>query len=188
MKRRRKNGRRNGIRPAALSALAAACVLLAAAHFGCDISAEAALSRLAHSRAFLSCMTALEFGVRADTAEVYVPRTAAAARDENAEAPQSESVYVPAAPQNTAPVLSAADKAATLTINNDTDYEVDVAACLAEDTHIRAEGEGPQVLVFHTHASESYTPDAAFPYTPTEPERTTDTRYNVVRVLSLIHI
>lgn len=182
MKRRRKNGRRNGIQPAALSALAAACVLLAAAHFGCDISAEAALSRLAHSRAFLSCMTALEFGVRADTAEVYVPRTAAAARDENAEAPQSESVYVPAAPQNTAPVLSAADKAATLTINNDTDYEVDVAACLAEDTHIRAAGEGPQVLVFHTHASESYTPDAAFPYTPTEPERTTDTRYNVVRV------
>ena len=38
------------------------------------------------------------------------------------------------------------------------------------------------MLVFHTHASESYTPDAAFPYTPTETERTTDTRYNVVRV------
>ena len=152
MKRRRKNGRRNGIRPAALSALAAACVLLAAAHFGCDISAEAALSRLAHSRAFLSCMTALEFGVRADTAEVYVPRTAAAARDENAEAPQSESVYVPAAPQNTAPVLSAADKAATLTINNDTDYEVDVAACLAEDTHIRAAGERDARQLHHLRA------------------------------------
>lgn len=181
MKRRRKTRKRSGIRPAALVSLLTACVLLAAAHFGGDVSAEAALSRLAHSPGFLSCMTALEFGVRAEDAEVYVPRTAAAARDENAEEPQSESVYVPVQ-ENTAPVLSASDKAATLTINNDTDYEVDVAACLAEDTHIRAEGDGPQVLVFHTHASESYTPDAAFPYTPTEFERTTDTRYNVVRV------
>ena len=59
---------------------------------------------------------------------------------------------------------------------------MDVAACLAADTSIRAEGDGPQVLIVHTHGSESYTPDAAFPYTPTENERTTDTRYNVVRV------
>lgn len=170
------------MRPAAWCALAAAGVLLAAAQLGGEAGAQETLSKLARSPGFLSCVTALEFGVRADAAEVYVPRAAAAARDEDAVEPQSESVYVPSAPENTAPVLSAPDKAATLTINNDTDYDVDVAACLASDTHIRAEGDGPQVLVFHTHASESYTPDAAFPYTPTETERTTDTRYNVVRV------
>ena len=88
----------------------------------------------------------------------------------------------PAAPENDAPVLDAADKAATITVNNETSYEVDVAACLSSDAAIRAEGDGPQVLIVHTHGSESYTPDAAFPYTPTENERTTDTRYNVVRV------
>ena len=170
------------MRPAAWCTLAAAGVLLAAAQLGGEAGAQAALSRLARSPGFLSCVTALEFGVRADAAEVYVPRAAAAARDEDAAEPQSESVYVPSAPEDAAPVLSAPDKAATLTINNDTDYDVDVAACLASDTHIRAEGDGPQVLVFHTHASESYTPDAAFPYTPTETERTTDTNYNVVRV------
>ena len=170
------------MRPAAWCALAAAGALLAAAQLGGEAGAQETLSKLARSPGFLSCVTALEFGVRADAAEVYVPRAAAAARDEDAVEPQSESVYVPSVPENTAPVLSAPDKAATLTINNDTDYDVDVAACLASDTHIRAEGDGPQVLVFHTHASESYTPDAAFPYTPTETERTTDTRYNVVRV------
>lgn len=169
MNRRRRNRSRAG-------------ALLAAAQLGGEAGAQETLSKLARSPGFLSCVTALEFGVRADAAEVYVPRAAAAARDEDAAEPQSESVYVPSVPENTAPVLSAPDKAATLTINNDTDYDVDVAACLASDTHIRAEGDGPQVLVFHTHASESYTPDAAFPYTPTETERTTDTRYNVVRV------
>ena len=79
-------------------------------------------------------------------------------------------------------MLDAADKAATITVNNETSYDVDVAACLASDTTIRAEGDGPQVLIVHTHGSESYTPDASFPYTPTENTRTTDTRYNVVRV------
>ena len=151
------------MRPAAWCALAAAGALLAAAQLGGEAGAQETLSKLARSPGFLSCVTALEFGVRADAAEVYVPRAAAAARDEDAVEPQSESVYVPSVPENTAPVLSAPDKAATLTINNDTDYDVDVAACLASDTHIRAEGDGPQVLVFHTHASESYTPDAAFP-------------------------
>ena len=164
------------MRPAAWCALAAAGALLAAAQLGGEAGAQETLSRLARSPGFLSCVTALEFGVRADAAEVYVPRAAAAARDEDAVEPQSESVYVPSVPENTAPVLSAPDKAATLTINNDTDYDVDVAACLASDTHIRAEGDGPQVLVFHTHASESFTPDAAYAYTPRETVRTTDTR------------
>ena len=119
------------MRPAAWCALAAAGALLAAAQLGGEAGAQETLSKLARNPGFLSCVTALEFGVRADAAEVYVPRAAAAARDEDAVEPQSESVYVPSVPENTAPVLSAPDKAATLTINNDTDYDVDVAACLA---------------------------------------------------------
>ena len=78
--------------------------------------------------------------------------------------------------------VRAADKAATVSINNETSYDVDAADCLAADEHFSADGDGPQVLIYHTHSSESYTPDAAFPYTPTETERTTDTNYNVVRV------
>ena len=137
---------------------AAAGVLLAAAQLGGEAGAQAALETRPAVPAS-SCVTALEFGVRADAAEVYsAARAAAAARDEDAAEPQSESVYVPSAPENAAPVLSAPDKAATLTINNDTDYDVDVAACLASDTHIRAEGDGPQVLVFHTHAKRELYP------------------------------
>ena len=100
---------------------------------------------------------------------MYTPRTAAAARDEQAENPLAESTYVPSADtENDNPVLSAADKAATVSINNETSYDVDAADCLAADEHFSADGDGPQVLIYHTHSSESYTPDAAFPYTPTE--------------------
>lgn len=38
------------------------------------------------------------------------------------------------------------------------------------------------VLILHTHATESYTPSEKYPYTPTDTDRTTDNRFNVVRV------
>ena len=145
-------------------------------------AAQELISRLAGSRSFITRAVALELGLTPGTAEVYAPRTAATARSEDADDPVAESTYIPLEEENDAPVLDAADKAATVTINNETSYEVDVAACLAAGTTIRSTGDGPQVLIVHTHGSESYTPDSAFPYTPSENTRTTDTRYNVVRV------
>lgn len=38
------------------------------------------------------------------------------------------------------------------------------------------------VLIIHTHATESYTPSKAYPYTPTDTDRTTDNNFNMVRV------
>ena len=77
-----------------------------------------ALTGLARNSGFVTRAMALEFGVSPeDTAEVYTPRTAAAARDEQAENPLAESTYVPSSDtENDNPVLSAADKAATVSI------------------------------------------------------------------------
>ena len=183
MKRRRKYYRRRG--GIGLSATVTLCLsgsLLLFARAGGEAYAQKFIDRLAGNSDFILRAVSLELGMTPDTAEVYAPRTAAAARSEDAADPLAESTYIPLEEENDAPVLDAADKAATITVNNETSYEVDVAACLAAETSIRAEGDGPQVLIVHTHGSESYTPDAAFPYTPTENERTTDTRYNVVRV------
>ena len=156
--------------------------LLVFARAGGEQAAQQALSQLADSGSFVLRAVSLELGLSTAQAAVYMPRAAATARNEDAADPLAESAYIPLAEPNDNPVLDAADKAATITINNETSYEVDVAACLASDTAIHVSGDGPQVLIVHTHGSESYTPDAAFPYTPTENERTTDTRYNVVRV------
>lgn len=183
MKRRRKHyRRRGGIGLSATVTLCLAGSLLLFARAGGEEYAQKFIDRLAGNSDFIMRAVSLELGMTPDTAEVYAPRTAAAARSEDAADPLAESTYIPLEEENDAPVLDAADKAATITVNNETSYEVDVAACLAAETSIRAEGDGPQVLIVHTHGSESYTPDAAFPYTPTENERTTDTRYNVVRV------
>ena len=183
MKRRRKHyRRRGGIGLSATVTLCLAGSLLLFARAGGEAYAQKFIDRLAGNSDFILRAVSLELGMTPDTAEVYAPRTAAAARSEDAADPLAESTYIPLEEENDAPVLDAADKAATITVNNETSYEVDVAACLSADTSIRAEGDGPQVLIVHTHGSESYTPDAAFPYTPTENERTTDTRYNVVRV------
>ena len=186
MKRRKhqKFRSRGGIRLPAAITLCLALSLLIFSRAGGEPIAQKALTGLARNSGFVTRAMALEFGVSPeDTAEVYTPRTAAAARDEQAENPLAESTYVPSSDtENDNPVLSAADKAATVSINNETSYDVDAADCLAADEHFSADGDGPQVLIYHTHGSESYTPDAAFPYTPTETERTTDTNYNVVRV------
>ena len=174
--------RRGGIGLPAAVTLCLAASLLLFARAGGEDAAQDLISRLAGSRSFITRAVALELGLTPGTAEVYAPRTAAAARSEDADDPVAESTYIPLEEENDAPVLDAADKAATVTINNETSYEMDVAACLAAGTTIRSTGDGPQVLIVHTHGSESYTPDAAFPYTPSENTRTTDTRYNVVRV------
>ena len=183
MKRRRKYyRRRGGIGLSATVTLCLAGSLLLFARAGGEAYAQKFIDRLAGNSDFILRAVSLELGMTPDTAEVYAPRTAAAARSEDAADPLAESTYIPLEEENDAPVLDAADKAATITVNNETSYEVDVAACLAAETSIRAEGDGPQVLIVHTHGSESYTPDAAFPYSPSENTRTTDTRYNVVRV------
>nr|WP_297172855.1 stage II sporulation protein P [uncultured Agathobaculum sp.] len=184
MRRRTKhrNRRRSGIGLPAAVTLCLAASLLLFSKAGGEEAVQQLIDHLAGDSGFIARAVSLELGLSTDTAEVYAPRTAAAARNESANDPLAESAYIPHDASNDAPVLDAADKAATITVNNETSYEVDVAACLAADTAIHTTDDGPQVLIVHTHGSESYTPDAAFPYTPSENTRTTDTHYNVVRV------
>lgn len=183
MRRHRKNiRRRRGIGLPAAVTLCIAASLLLFAQAGGESTAQQALTSLAGNSDFILRAVSLELGLSPDQASVYIPRTAASALHENADHPLAESTYIPQTEPNDAPVLDAADKAATVTINNQSSYEVDVAACLAADSALHVSGSGPQVLIVHTHGSESYQPDAAFPYTPTENERTTDTNYNIVRV------
>ena len=57
----------------------------------------------------------------------------------------------------------------------------DVAALAAAPVNITL-SDGPQVLIVHTHGSEAYTPGTADTYVASDPYRTTDCNYNMVRV------
>ena len=74
------------------------------------------------------------------------------------------------------------DVAGGLYLYNRTGESVDLAVATAAAVPIALEAEGPQILIVHTHATEAYTQDGADVYTPSDPSRTLEEEYNMVRV------
>lgn len=69
-----------------------------------------------------------------------------------------------------------------VSIYNHTDYTLDVDALLAAAPALSAQGDGPKVLLYHSHATEAYTMDGADVYEPSGDHRTLDTGQNMVRI------
>ncbi|MGN0986180.1 MAG: stage II sporulation protein P [Candidatus Enterenecus sp.] len=69
-----------------------------------------------------------------------------------------------------------------VSIYNRTDYELDVGALLAAMPELTDRGDGPQVLIYHSHATEAYTMDGTDVYEESDSYRTLNTDQNVVRV------
>jgi len=67
-------------------------------------------------------------------------------------------------------------------VKNATTYDFDPVALINEDLKFKCSGKGPHVLIIHSHSSESYTATDKNYYLPTDPDRTEDTNFNVVRV------
>lgn len=67
-------------------------------------------------------------------------------------------------------------------IRNDTSFDLDLEALAAEGLSLTLEPDAPQILILHTHASEAYTQDDFDRYEESDPYRTEDCAYNVVRV------
>lgn len=72
--------------------------------------------------------------------------------------------------------------AGNVSVYNHTDYTVDIPALIENAPQLSAAGEGPKVLIYHSHATESYTMDGTDIYEPSGDHRTLDTNYNMVRV------
>lgn len=65
--------------------------------------------------------------------------------------------------------------------NSDDEVSIDIGDVTDDLKDIQLTGDGPQILIYHTHATESYKPSSQFNYKP-DNSRTTDTNFNVVRV------
>lgn len=87
-------------------------------------------------------------------------------------------------PAAAAPVYRAEEAPASGTVyfKNQTDYAIDIAALLTQKRPVSLGTEGVQVLIMHTHGTESYTPSAGHTYTATGEYRTTDSTANMLRV------
>ncbi len=67
-------------------------------------------------------------------------------------------------------------------VKNATTYTFNTAELLLEPLAFDFNADGPLVLIVHSHSSESYTATDKNYYLPTDPDRTEDINYNVVRV------
>ncbi len=68
-----------------------------------------------------------------------------------------------------------------ISINNETKYELDYTYLLNDEKPFEA-GSSPQVLIVHTHTTESYQPTEKINYLFTSEDRNTDTNYNMARI------
>lgn len=59
---------------------------------------------------------------------------------------------------------------------------LDLAAIAARPIALTGMGQGPQILIIHTHTTEAYTMDGTDVYAESDPYRTIDSNYNTVRV------
>ncbi len=69
-----------------------------------------------------------------------------------------------------------------VSIYNHTDYTLDIDALLAVAPELSNEGEGPKILIYHSHATEAYTQDGTDMYEESDSYRTLNTRQNMVRI------
>ena len=67
-------------------------------------------------------------------------------------------------------------------ISNSTDYTLSVPELQTLFSAELSGGEGPQILILHSHGSEAYTPAPGTEVVWSGDHRTTDSRYNVVKV------
>ncbi len=70
-----------------------------------------------------------------------------------------------------------------LYLYNRTDLPVDLAAAAAAPLELAPAGDGPEILILHTHATEAYTPDGSDTYVPSDGNsRTLDEAHNMLRI------
>ncbi len=70
----------------------------------------------------------------------------------------------------------------SVSVYNHTDYAIDIPALIQNAPQLSAAGEGPKVLIYHSHATESYTMSGTDVYESSGDHRTLDTSQNMVRV------
>ena len=69
-----------------------------------------------------------------------------------------------------------------VSVYNRTDYVVDIDALRSAAPALSNRGDGPKVLIYHSHATEAYTMDGTDMYQESDYYRTLDTQQNMVRI------
>lgn len=110
------------------------------------------------------------------------PKTEAVSQ-EIAPAPQTDA---PESAEKTPPLTFEPADADAITVGGACSYPIDKQALLTRPSQLDFSSDGPAVLIVHTHSSEAYTQEAGYTYTESDPLRTGEREYSVIRVGSEI--
>ena len=69
-----------------------------------------------------------------------------------------------------------------LSLDNTTSFEIEPVSLMSEELSVSLPRDGPQVLIIHTHGTESYTAADGDSYEESDYARTTNCDYNVIKV------
>lgn len=67
-------------------------------------------------------------------------------------------------------------------IRNETDFSINTEELLKAPLKLGMKGDGPKVLIVHTHTTESYTPEGVATYSADKSDRSTDPAQNMIAV------
>ena len=97
--------------------------------------------------------------------------------------PKPEAVVTPSPESESAAAPTVIPVSAdAITVTGGCTYIYDKAALLAQPSTLDFTGDGPQILIVHTHGSEAYTQTAAMTYDAVEAYRTLDASHSVIAV------
>lgn len=102
--------------------------------------------------------------------------------DDTSDKPEGEQAVQTGADYATGTVRDSTNPSKGLELKNETSYSIDTAALSESGLNISLDHKNPEILIVHTHASESYTQSEKYHYSQSDYSRCQDTRYNVVRV------
>lgn len=113
---------------------------------------------------------------------VKLPPDAPEEATEETTAPTEETVNAATAPQEQAVLTFSPQDAQLVTVSRAWDYPLDVEALLQTDLRWDLTQPQPQVLILHSHTTESYTQTPEQTYVATAAYRTQDPDHNMLRV------
>lgn len=124
---------------------------------------------------------ALSSSAEEQTTEVYNPKNADTVPEEPKKPKiQGEKLPIKSIDSSQSKSLSGTNK--QILVKNETGYSVDVQKMLEEGTPFKFDKKGPQILILHTHATESYSPEGEDFYNSSGSDRNRDTEKNMIKV------
>lgn len=106
------------------------------------------------------------------------------ASEEDAAAPEEPSQNAPT--ELPEPLVFSPEEADAIAVTGGCTYTYEKQALLMQPSTLDFSGDGPKILIVHTHASEAYTQEPGFTYEPSDTLRTQDETRSVIRIGSEI--